>query len=145
MGLYHAQLKRYFDLFESDQIKVYLYEDFNADPSKVLQDIFRFLGVDDTFVPEATIKYNASGIPKNKVLHALLQKLRRVRPLTEWFLAERHFRLLLRMGSSLHNRNLTKVGLSPELRRRVINEYYRDDISRLQQLIHRDLSGWIGN
>ncbi|TCJ15462.1 sulfotransferase [Rubrobacter taiwanensis] len=143
IGLYHAQLKRYFDLFERDQIRVYLYEELNSDPSGVLQDTFRFLGVDDTFVPEATVRYNASGVPKSRSLHLLLQELRRLRPVVERHLSRTWYQQLLRLGSALHNRNLTRPGLAPEMRRRVIDVYFREDILNLQELLRRDLSAWL--
>jgi hypothetical protein len=143
IGLYYAQLKRYFDLFERDQIRVYLYEDLNTRPNSVFQDIYRFLNVDDAFVPEATARYNASGMPKSKVLHSSLQKLRRVRPVAQRLLPSEHYNRLLRLGSTLHNKNLVKAKLSPELRRRVIEEYFHQDILELQDLIGRDLSFWL--
>ncbi len=143
IGLYGAQLKRYFDLFEREQIKVYLYEDLKSDPAGVLRDVFRFLGVDDGFVPEVTVRYNASGVPTNKALHLFLQRLRGVRPIIEQFVPERQHRCLLRIGSNLHNRNLTRVRLSPELRSRVTDQYFTEDILELQRLIRRDLSVWL--
>lgn len=143
IGLYHEQLRRYFDLFGPDQIKVYLYEDLNASPYTVLEDIFRFLGVDDGFVPETTARYNASGMPRSKALHSSLQKLRHLRPFAERLLPEKQHRLLLRVGSNLHNRNLAKAPLAPEVRKRVIEEYFRRDILKLQDLIQRDLSAWL--
>jgi hypothetical protein len=143
VGLYSLQLRRYFDLFERDQIKVYLYEDLNSDPLGMLRDVFRFLDVDDAFVPEATIRYNASGLPRNEALHLFLQRLRGVRPIAERLLPERQYRRLLRVGGGLHNRNLTRARLSPEARRRVIDTYLREDILKLQGLIQRDLSAWL--
>jgi len=143
VGLYYAQLERYFERFRREQIKVYLYEEFISNPCVVLRDIFRFLGVDDGFVPERTIKYNASGIPKNKGLHAFLQKLRLARPVVERLLPEEQTLRLLRVGSGLHNRNLTKPRLSPKLRARITDAYFRDDILKLQELIQRDLSSWL--
>jgi Sulfotransferase family len=143
IGLYHAQLQRYFGLFEHDQIKVYLYEDFNSDPLKVLRDILEFLEVDDTFVPQAAVKYNASGIPKNKTLHSSLHKLRRIRPVAEKLLPKKQYQRLLHVGSSFHNRNLTKPRLSPEVRRRVFDEYFRGDVLKLQYLLQRGLSTWL--
>ena len=142
-GLYHEQLRRYFDLFERDQLKIYLYEDLNSDPSGVSQDIFRFLGVNESFTLQAAARYNASGRPRSKALHLILQKLRRTVPVAERLLPEEQYRRLLRVGSSLHNRNLTKVRLSPEVRRRTIDEYFEEDILKLQALIQRDLSSWL--
>ena len=143
IGLYYAQLRRYFDLFEHRQIKIYLYEDLSSEPQVVLQDIFRFLGVDDAFIPEIAVRYNASGVPKNKILHSTLQRLRKLRPVVERALPEQQGRRLLRLGSALHNRNLTRARLPSEVRRKVTDQYFRDDIVRLQSLIGRDLSDWL--
>jgi hypothetical protein len=142
VGLYYVQLKRYFDLFPRDQIQIYLHEDLKSDPFGVLRDIFRFLCVDDTFTPDTTIKYNVSGIPKNKALHLSLQRLRQVRPVVERFLPGGQRQRILRIASRLHNRNLTKPRLSPEVRMRLV-EGYREDTMKLQHLIQRDLSAWL--
>jgi hypothetical protein len=144
IGLYHAQLKRYFDAFERSQIKIHLYEDLVSEPQAVLRDIFRFLDIDADFVPEIAVRYNASGRPKSKALHYTLQGMRRLRPIAERVLPKHQSRRLLRLGSALHNRNLEKAHLSPEVRRRVTDWYFRDDIVRLQGLIGRDLSAWLG-
>jgi hypothetical protein len=142
VGLYYAQLRRYFDLFPRSQIKLYLHEDLKGDPFGVLQDIFRFLEVDDTFTPDATIQYNVSGIPKNENLHVFLQRLRQVRPLAERFLPEGLQRHILRVASNIHNQNLAKPQLSPEVRMRLV-EGYREDTLKLQDLIQRDLTAWL--
>ncbi len=143
LGLYHDQLKRYFDLFDRDQIKVYLYEDLNSDPRSLMKDTFGFLGVDDAFVPEMTVRFNASCIPESKFLHLFLQKLRLIMPVVERLAPKSQYRRLLRIGGTLHNRNLAKPKLSPEVRRRVTNDYFREDILKLQRLIQRDLSSWL--
>ena len=61
MGLYGEQLQRYYDIFDPDQIKVYLYDDFCSDPGKVMRDLFFFLGVDEDFNPDMSSKPNVSG------------------------------------------------------------------------------------
>lgn len=136
VGFYYAQLKRYFDTFNQDQIRVYLYEDLQANPIGLLQDIFRFLGVDETFVPDISIRHNVTGIPKNNVLRALLQSLNPVKPV---------FKLFLPAMLSHYIKKQTFVkppSLSPELRRQLI-EVYREDILKLQYLIQYDLSKWL--
>lgn len=137
-GFYHAQLKRYFDTFDRSQMKVYLYEDLTTDPVGVLRDIFQFLGVDEAFVPEMSIKPNVSGVPKNRALHALITKPQRIKA----FLKPRLPATLLRFASDLRDRNLAKPQLAPEVRRQMI-ETYREDILQLQELIDRDLSNWL--
>lgn len=134
-GFYYAQLKRYFDIFEQQQIRVYLYEDLNNNPASVLKDIFQFLGVDEAFVLDTSVRHNVSGIPKNKVLHALLVNLK---PITT------ALKPLLPAGLRQYIRNqvLDKPSpLPPEVRRQLL-EVYRPDILQLQGLIQRDLSKW---
>jgi hypothetical protein len=140
VGFYYAQLKRYSDMFDQDQIKVYLYEDLKADPLHVVQDIFRFLRVDDTFNPDTSLRHNVSGIPKNRALSWLLFKRNPVKAGLRPLLPEGMRRLV---SISLKNRSLVKAPpLAPEVRRE-LTEVYRDDILKLEGLIGRDLSEWL--
>lgn len=143
IGLYSQQLQRYFDLFGREQIRVYLYEDFCVDPAGLLRDVFRFLDVEDSFIPQANIRYNASGVPKYRNIHAILQTLRRAEPYAARVFSEGQMRLLLRIGSNLHNRNLSSQRLSPQVRTELTEKYFREDILELQSLIQRDLSDWL--
>jgi hypothetical protein len=51
MGFYLEHIQEYLKCFAREQILVLLYEDLQADPKKYIQDIFRFLGVNDSFEP----------------------------------------------------------------------------------------------
>lgn len=137
-GFYHAQLKRYLGTFDRSQIKIHLYEDFGTDPVGVLGDTFRFLGVDDAFVPEMSVRPNVSGVPNNRALHALLTRPERIKTILKPHLPPG----LLRFAGDLRDRNLHKPQLAPEQRRRMV-ESYREDILKLQDLIDRDLSKWL--
>ena len=50
-SLYAGQLQSYIDVFGAQDVKVVLYEDVAEDGLAVVQDIYRYLGVDDGFVP----------------------------------------------------------------------------------------------
>lgn len=137
-GYYYTQLKRYFDKFDRDQIRVYLYEDLQADPVGVMRETFRFLGVDDAFVPDTSIRPNISGMPRSRILHALLNKSRRTKGLLGPILPG----AVIRYGKVLRTRNLVKPHMPSEARRQLI-ETYREETLKLQNLIQRDLSGWL--
>ncbi len=145
MGLYRAQLQRYFDTFDRNQIRVYLHEDLSSDPFGLLRDAFAFLGVDETFTPQTAIRSNPSGAPKSKSLHRLLRRLESTRPRIERFVPERTLRPMVRLSRHIKNRNVVQLALAPEDRRRVIDEYFREDLEGLQDLIQRDLSAWLGD
>jgi hypothetical protein len=138
MGFYHEQLKRYYELFEPEQIRVYLYEDLDEDACGVMQDMFQFLGVNDTTVPEI-LRHNVSGIPKSRTLQKFIQKPNSLKAVTKPLLPAK---LRRRMRIKLQNRNLTKPPM-PEGVHEELTEAYREDILKLQELIGRDLSSWL--
>lgn len=140
MGFYYVQLKRYFETFDRRQIQIYLYDDLKANPAGLVQDIFQFLAVDDAFVPDTSLVFNASGIPKNQALHAFLKKRNPIKSILKPFLPKE---LRQQVTYNLRNQNLEKpTPLPSEMRQRLI-EVYREDILKLQDLIQRDLSKWL--
>lgn len=136
VGFYHTQLKRYLDLFDREQIRVYLYEDLKTNPISLVQDIFRFLGVDDTFLPDTSLKYNVAGVPKNDALKALIKNLNPVKPAMNFLLPDklRHY-----VRSKIFEKPPL---LSPDIHQNLI-EVYREDILNLQNFLQRDLSQWL--
>ena len=59
-GFYYQQLLRYLEAFKIKQIRVLLYEDLIDHPKETLQETFRFLEVDETYVPDLVVKKNES-------------------------------------------------------------------------------------
>ena len=138
-GLYYTQLKRYFDLFDRSQIKIYLYEDLVKDTSALTQDLFRFIGVDDSFEPNIQKRHNISGIPKNAMLH---QFLTQPHPMKEMFKPLLPQRMRKQLTGDLRDKNLAKPSLNPEIRNSLL-PIFHDEILNLQGLIQRDLSAWL--
>lgn len=140
MGYYGEQLARYLEHVDREQLTVYLFEDFTADPVALAQDIFRVLGVDDAFVPDTSMRYEASGVPKSdRFQRFLLNPDHWIRRISRFLIPEPvRERLLIRMK----NVNLEKPPLEPDVRER-LTAAYRDDVLRLQDLIDRDLSAWL--
>jgi hypothetical protein len=138
-GLYYKQLKQYFDTFDASQIKVYLFEDLAQSTQTTVQDIFAFLGVDDSFIPDLSI-VNASGIPKSRLVHNLVDRGNPIRSTLQTIVPRG-----VRKSVAQHIRKLNlapKPPLELELRKS-LSDYYRDDILQLQDLIGRDLSKWL--
>jgi len=138
-GFYAAQLKLYFEHFRREQLRVCLYEDFVADPSAVTRDIFRFLCVDDSYVPDMSVRHNESKFPRSRALQVFLTEPRRAKNLLKPVLPAGWSR---RIGDHLRRRNLTRPQLTEEMRRS-LTEVYREDIVELQEMLGRDLSGWL--
>lgn len=140
-GFYYAQLKYYYDLFEPKQIKVCLYDDLVSDPITMMQDIYRFLGVDDTFIPNTDKKYNVAAIPKNQTVAKLMKRSRFLKTVISSLIPSQKLRLQIK--DNILKLNLrSQPKLEPTVRKKFIEEY-REDIFKLQDLIHRDLSQWL--
>ncbi|MDZ7845897.1 MAG: sulfotransferase domain-containing protein [Owenweeksia sp.] len=43
-GYYHRHLSKFYEHFPAGNIKIFLYDDFRADPQKVLSEMFEFIG-----------------------------------------------------------------------------------------------------
>ncbi|HUA17641.1 MAG TPA: sulfotransferase [Bryobacteraceae bacterium] len=63
-GLYHGQVKRVLETFSHDHVRIFWYQDFQAQPLQMLAELFRFLGVDPTFCPDMSKRYLESEQPK---------------------------------------------------------------------------------
>ena len=137
-GFYHRNLSRYFERFDRSRIRVYLYEDFNRDPEGTLTDVFRFLGVDDGFRPDLRTRFNASGRPRSARLQRLLTQPHPVKEAAKAVIPEE---LGHRVIARVQRPNLVRPPLSARTRASLVGGY-RDDISRLEGLIGRDLSDW---
>jgi hypothetical protein len=140
MGFYHEQLSRYYEAFGRNQIRIYLHEDLEDNPLEVLRDLFSFLGVDDSFVPKVTsTRYNATGVPRSKTFDNILRSQNPLKAVLKPLLPKK---LRRRLNVYLQNKLLVKPPFPEETRRRLVEEY-REDVSNLQELIGRDLSGWL--
>ncbi|MDY6937183.1 MAG: sulfotransferase [Cyanobacteriota bacterium] len=145
-GLYYEGIKHYLDRFGSDRVQVYLYEDLCRDSVKFMQDMYRFLGVDDTFNADTSKKSQVAQVPKNQAVNRLLRTENPVRSI-----ATSALKVLLppqtrkNLRSALMSWNAqekSKLTLSTEERQQLVN-IYREDILKLQEIIQRDLSSWI--
>jgi|SRR5690606_7874306 len=135
-NFYWPELDRYFARFPRARIKVILFEDLAANPLEVTQSLYRFLGVDDGFVPEIRV-YNEGGVPRHPLLYTAMteckQAVKRVMHPPERARAA---------WRRLRRRALRRPPFDPKLRRQIL-EVCRDDVLRTQALIRRDLGRWL--
>ncbi|MDJ0533047.1 MAG: sulfotransferase [Xenococcaceae cyanobacterium MO_207.B15] len=135
IGFYGKQLQRYYELFSPNQIKIHLYEDLKEQPIKLLQDILNFLEVDPNFIPDMALRPNKSGMPKNKIIHQLLTKPNPLKTILKPLFPTK-------LRQKIQHNNLTKPQISSDVRQQ-LRDLYREDIIKCQDLIRRDLSGWL--
>ncbi len=139
MGFYARQLRRYLDLFPRDQILVLLHDDLVGAPDALMHEVFRFIGVDDTFEPDVSVTHNPARLSRSSTVERIVDLGTRT-PLRA--LVPRGPRNKLRAGLTALNR-VQPAPLDPGLRLE-LTSVFRDDILELEELTGRDLSGWLG-
>ncbi len=142
VGFYHEQVKHYIDSFGRENVMICLYDDFVADSMTVMRDIYRFLDVDEGFTPDTAVKYNVGPTVHSASFEEFLVKYdhpvkRVLRPILLNTIGKRYTEALV---NYFIRRN--QFSINPKTRKRLI-ELYRDDILKLEDLIDRDLSGWL--
>ena len=140
-GFYFSQIRRYFDNFDREQIKFYLFEDFTTDPADMIRDIFAFLEVDEAFTADMSEKFNVAGIPQSRLLDKALHSPNSITPLIGKIIPSRKFRHSIKEALKSYNIK-PKPKLSRTIRTRYVEEY-REDILKLQDLLEKDLSTWL--
>lgn len=142
-GFYYCELIPYFEVFEKSQIKIFLFDDLCKNPIEFMQDLFRYLEVDDSFLPNIQHKGREGGLPKNQTVNLVLTQKNPLRSSVAGMLKLfMPLELRQKIRSNLIQKNVAKAKLSPSERQQLI-EIYRSDLIKLQDLIGRDLSAWL--
>lgn len=158
---YAAYLERWLNFFPRKQILIVLYRDIQLNPEQVVKDTYRFLGVNDTFMPPSLKKR----VNDTKRLHI------RIPGLENFVLTTRHIvrstpilkqttmpiiRALNihRIGKSILRWNVVRdaqhtvhhavsdtAAISPKLSEELA-AYYAHDIIAMERLLKRDLNFW---
>jgi hypothetical protein len=134
-GLYSQQLARYQARF-GPNVWVGLHEDLRGRPQEMLQDIYRFLGVDSDFSPDTSRRHLESHVPRTAAL-------RRLKGLGLWQAAAEITPLRLR---PFIRRAFTRCPSANRIEpadRNYLIDFYRQDITNLSALLDRDLSHWL--
>jgi hypothetical protein len=120
IGRYHEQLSRYFSAFPRDQIHVYLFDDLRRNPVQVVQNVYRFLQVEPTFVPDLETPHAPGGLPGNMVPKRAVNWVRRLR-----------------------GRNMRQAPPLPAELRQELTKHFREDIAKTADLMGRSLNHWL--
>lgn len=138
VGLYAEQLKRYYDIFDEGQIKVFLYEEFKKEPDAFFKELFDFIGVDGHF-PHVNKEVHASVLPKSDWIIRIMKEENLLRTVLKHFIP---LSIRPRIHQKITSINIHKPSVDKKTRRE-LTDYYRNDIVKLSGLISRDLSAWL--
>lgn len=137
MGFYAEQVQRFLDRFPRSQIGIWIYEETLLHPRQFLQQVFRFLDVDDDFEPDISMRHHEPRIPRLTTAAKALHWARTTRLCREFMPAQ--IRAAIR---DMVYRPRCTTRMSREDNALMMN-FYRADIHRLEGILGRDLGLWL--
>jgi hypothetical protein len=142
LGMYYEQVKRYFDIFGREQVKVIIFEEFVQHPEQTVNEVLAFLGVNYT-VTTAAIRghYHPDSVPRSSLSRSIFAFFRWLRDRNIKF-----YKILSLLPDSLVESAPEKI-LFKRTQKLIIDqkavkflqEIYRDDVLRLESLLGRSL------
>jgi hypothetical protein len=149
-GMYYEQVKRYFDIFGREQVKVIVFEEFVQRPEQTVNEVLAFLGVKYT-VTEIREQHNPYSVPRTPLSRWIFALFR-------WLRARnvRFYKLLMLLPDSVLQslplpsgkssgfaakilfKRIEKPKMEPEAFK-FLQEIYHDDVLRLESLLGRSL------
>lgn len=138
-GRYYHYLSNWYAEFAPSQIKIVLFDDLKKDALSVFREICQFLGIDDQFVPDLTVR-NRSGVPRNKTWETVLRNLRNssFKKLLDPIVPETLYNKI----NNSRDQNFEKPPPLPADLIESLSGFFLDDITQLESFLNRDLSAW---
>ncbi len=141
VGLYYKQVEAYLNNFS--EVLVLQTRDLADMPELVCQNVFRFLGVDHTFVPNTSFKLNATGEVRSHLLNKIISDDNMIKHISKSVLQRiLPNETIKNISKSMRRRNMYKKQMNDDTRKR-LNNMYRSDVENLQSLINQDTSDWL--
>jgi len=133
-GLYYEAVKRYVDIFDSNNVKIIIFEEFIKNEKATIENTLQFLNLKndlENFKPEV---YNKYGVVRNPISQKILQS-RKIRRISEKLISPSKRRTL---KEKLILKEEEKPKMEENEKKLLIN-YYRDDVQKLKNLLGRKL------
>jgi len=136
LGNYYNQVKKYLEVFETENVHIIWYSDFKQNTEKELQKVIKFIGLNTDFKVDFNKVYNSFSMPKNNIIRKIYSVVW-IRKILTFIFSKKLVNLI---KSILFNKG-GKPKLS-EKSREVLFSYYKSDIEDLEQLLSVNLSRW---
>ena len=139
-SLYSEGIAAFLKTFGRDRLGIWLYDDLRDRPVETLQEMFRFLGVNDGFVPDMSGRRNAGGVHRSRIVATVFNRPNPIRAAARRLLAPA---VRERLRDKVRSLSVTKAPRLDAATGAALLDYFRPDIAELQPLIERDLGRWL--
>lgn len=141
LARYTERVKRYFETFGRDNVRVIIYDDFRQDTARAYRETCAWLGVDETFTPNFRVVNAAKRIRSRSLREWLDNPPATLRKIGGPLLPRSWRHGIFRQLRRLNTQHAPRQPLDENLRRQLQSEFL-PDVERLSQLLGRDLTPW---
>ncbi|MFO7611642.1 MAG: sulfotransferase [Clostridia bacterium] len=138
VGMYSVQVSRFIDAFGTDRIKFVLYDEIADDPGCVISEICSFLNIEFNPAMVDNKRKNYTGYPRFAALNRIAYSTG-LRKAAKWLV--RSSKARERLGNLYIKTNDADIRMKTETRK-VLTEYFSEDIERLESATGIDLRRW---
>lgn len=144
-SVYYPHIKKNFDIFDKNCIKIYLSEWLKTDPIKICKDIYSVLQLDENFMPDTSVNYNQRALPRSDILGRVINffftKGKPNSAVIKNILTEEKIIGLRNFIWKLNTREGKIPQMNPHTKKWLL-EYFRPYNLSLQELTGIDVSHW---
>ncbi|MBU45897.1 MAG: hypothetical protein CMD28_00535 [Flavobacteriales bacterium] len=138
MGMYYSMVKAYKDSFKN--IHIVFYEDFRDNIALEMSKVYSFLGISKDINVNLNKRYNVGGKRwKNKKSKNFFMKDNWVKSILK-SITPKEIRQEIR--NKLVNLSTKEVEEMKKETRKMLNNYFQEDIKNLSELLNKDLQHW---
>lgn len=141
-GLYYNQLMQYYQYFSYKKFHLAIYDDIKKDPYAFVKALYEFLEIDPEFKPKMIKKLiNTGRSPRvvfiEKVMHKVAEWMRRHRlGRLVWFVKTSGLTDAVRAMNTAP----TSAEMNYPYDRQALVKYFKKDVTKLSELLQRDLN-----
>ena len=142
-SMYSSHLKNYFNIFNKEQFCIILFNDFVKNRSSTINKILSFLDLSTEVKMNIDLKINPASEARSVNLKKIMTKKSIIRTLLKYLVPSLSLRQ--RIKNKIHERNnkaAVKPILTTEERLFCYNNYFKNDIINLEELLNIDLKDW---
>ena len=138
MGMYYEMVKAYMDSFKN--VHIIFYEDFRDKIESEMNKTYNFLGISNNIEIDFITKHNVGGKRwKDEKMKHVFMKDNPIKSILKSVLPKK---IRKGMRNKLVNASTNKVVPIKEETRKYLNDYFKQDVEKLSELLNKDLNHW---
>lgn len=136
--LYHDQVKRYFDVFGEENVKIIVFEEFLKDKNKEYKETLRFLGVDNHTISFDQINANKT-VRSKSIREFIFEPKKGIKSIVKTLIPYKPWREKIKQNIlNVNSKHVSRSDMNSDTHN-MLKAYYKEDIEKLEKLLNKDL------